>query len=312
MDRNTVNWRGYIPAITTPFTREGVLDTDALHVQVDWLVKEGIQGAILAGTSGEWFSMSTAERAQLFAAGAEHRADTFPVIGACNAFTPHEAITHARAAEAAGLDGILLTPPPYIVPNRKEIIAFYRAVSDATDIPMTVYNWPRGCVVDMDVDLLTELAQIENVVAIKNSTGDFASFLAGMYALEGQVRYFGLPTNALGADLAILGHGDGLMGTGGILGRDQADFWNAIDTGDRERAIRLGAKDRVYMNAWFRPDYGVQFGNQQAIIKTALRLRGIPAGFVRAPLLELTPEEIARVEATLHQLGIETVPLAHV
>ncbi|MFC9501847.1 dihydrodipicolinate synthase family protein, partial [Streptomyces sp. NPDC056982] len=182
MDRNTVNWRGYIPAITTPFTREGVLDTDALHVQVDWLVKEGIQGAILAGTSGEWFSMSTAERAQLFAAGAEHRTDTFPVIGACNAFTPHEAITHARAAEAAGLDGILLTPPPYIVPNRKEIIAFYRAVSDATDIPMTVYNWPRGCVVDMDVDLLTELAQIENVVAIKNSTGDFASFLAGMYA----------------------------------------------------------------------------------------------------------------------------------
>ncbi|MFA3842744.1 dihydrodipicolinate synthase family protein [Streptomyces sp. NPDC055817] len=312
MDRNTVNWRGYIPAITTPFTREGVLDTDALHVQVDWLVKEGIQGAILAGTSGEWFSMSTAERAQLFAAGAEHRTDTFPVIGACNAFTPHEAITHARAAEAAGLDGILLTPPPYIVPNRKEIIAFYRAVSDATDIPMTVYNWPRGCVVDMDVDLLTELAQIENVVAIKNSTGDFASFLAGMYALEGQVRYFGLPTNALGADLAILGHGDGLMGTGGILGRDQADFWNAIDTGDRERAIRLGAKDRVYMNAWFRPDYGVQFGNQQAIIKTALRLRGIPAGFVRAPLLELTPEEIARVEETLHQLGIETVPLAHV
>ncbi|GAA1287036.1 MULTISPECIES: dihydrodipicolinate synthase family protein [Streptomyces] len=312
MDRNTVNWRGYIPAITTPFTREGVLDTDALHVQVDWLVKEGIQGAILAGTSGEWFSMSTAERAQLFAAGAEHRTDTFPVIGACNAFTPHEAITHARAAEAAGLDGILLTPPPYIVPNRKEIIAFYRAVSDATDIPMTVYNWPRGCVVDMDVDLLTELAQIENVVAIKNSTGDFASFLAGMYALEGQVRYFGLPTNALGADLAILGHGDGLMGTGGILGRDQADFWNAIDTGDRERAIRLGAKDRVYMNAWFRPDYGVQFGNQQAIIKTALRLRGIPAGFVRAPLLELTPEEIARVEATLHQLGIVTVPLAHV
>ncbi|MEU3220069.1 dihydrodipicolinate synthase family protein [Streptomyces sp. NPDC006971] len=309
MDRNTVNWRGYIPAITTPFTRDGALDTDALHVQVAWLADEGIQGAILAGTSGEWFSLSTKERADLFAAGAEHRSGAFPVLGACNAFTPNEAIAHARAAQTAGLDGILLTPPPYIVPNRREIVAFYQAVSDATDIPMTVYNWPRGCVVDMDVDLLAELAQIENVVAIKNSTGDFASFLAGMYALEGEVRYFGLPTNALGADLAMLGHGDGLMGTGGILGRDQADFWNAVDAGDRERAIRLGHKDRVYMDAWFRPDYGVQFGNQQAIIKTALRLRGIPAGFVRAPLLELTPGEAARVEATLHELGIETIPL---
>lgn len=261
-------------------------------------------------TSGEWFSLSAKERAELFAAGAEHRSGAFPVLGACNAFTPQEAIAHARAAEAAGLAGILLTPPPYIVPNGKEIVAFYRAVSDATDIPMTVYNWPRGCVVDMDVELLTELAQIENVVAIKNSTGDFASFLAGMYALEGEVRYFGLPTNALGADLAILGHGDGLMGTGGILGRDQADFWNAVDAGDRERAVQLGKKDRVYMDAWFRPDYGVQFGNQQAIIKTALRLRGIPAGFVRAPLLELTPDEVARVEATLHELGIDTHPLA--
>jgi 4-hydroxy-tetrahydrodipicolinate synthase len=240
MDRNTVNWRGYIPAITTPFTRDGALDTDALHVQVAWLADEGIQGAILAGTSGEWFSMSEKERAELFAAGAEHRSGAFPVLGACNAFTPHEAITHARAAQAAGLDGILLTPPPYIVPNRKEIVAFYRAVSDATDIPMTVYNWPRGCVVDMDVDLLAELAQIENVVAIKNSTGDFASFLAGMYALEGEVRYFGLPTNALGADLAMLGHGDGLMGTGGILGRDQADFWNAVDG----RAWRTRSKSR--------------------------------------------------------------------
>lgn len=306
MNRNTVNWRGYIPAITTPFTRESALDIDALHTQMSWLVDEGIHGAILAGTSGEWFSMTEQERARLFMAGAEHRGGAFPVLGACNAFTPREAIVHARAAEAAGLDGILLTPPPYIAPNRNEIVAFYQAVSDATDIPLTVYNWPRGCVVDMDVDLLGELAQIENVVAIKNSTGDFASFLAGMYALEGEVRYFGLPTNAMGADLAMLGHGDGLMGTGGILGRDQAGFWNAVDNGDRETAIELGKRDRVYMDAWFRPDYGVQFGNQQAIIKTALRLRGIPAGFVRAPLLELTPEEVARVEATLLELGIET------
>lgn len=309
MDRNSVNWRGYIPAITTPFEREGALDIDALHAQMSWLADEGIQGAILAGTSGEWFSMTPQERAQLFQAGAEHRATAFPVIGACNAFTPREAIEHAKAAERAGLDGILLTPPPYIVPNDREIVGFYEEVAAATGIPMTVYNWPRGCIVDMGVELLSRLVEIDNVVAVKNSTGDFASFLAAMYALEDKVRYFGLPTSALGADLAMLGHGDGLMGTGGILGRDQAEFWNAVDAGDRARAVALGAKDRVYMDAWFRPDYGVQFGNQQAIIKTALRLRGIPAGYVRSPLLELTPEEVSRVEATLHELGIDTVPL---
>jgi dihydrodipicolinate synthase/N-acetylneuraminate lyase len=68
MDRTTVTWRGYIPAVTTPFDREGTLDLDAFHVQMTWLVDEGIQGAILAGTSGEWFSLTAAERADLFAA----------------------------------------------------------------------------------------------------------------------------------------------------------------------------------------------------------------------------------------------------
>ncbi|WP_244303150.1 dihydrodipicolinate synthase family protein [Leucobacter coleopterorum] len=277
---------------------------------MEWLVAERMHGVILAGTSGEWFSLTTDERAQLFAAGAKHRSDDFVVIGACNAFTKAEAITHAHAAERAELDGILLTPSPYVVPNRQEIVSFYRAVSDASEIPMTIYNWPRGCVVDMDVDLLDELADIEHVVAIKNSTGNFASFLDGMYKLESRVRYFGLPTSELGADLALLGHGDGLMGSGGVLGSDHPDFWRAIAAGDRDRAVALGARDRILMQAWFRPDFGVQFGNQQAIMKTALRLRGVPAGFVRDPLLELTEAEVRRIADTLTELGIETVQVS--
>ncbi len=309
MDRTTVDWTGYIPAITTPFTRKGQLDLDSFAAQMDWLVAERMHGVILAGTSGEWFSLTSAERAELFMAGARYRQTGLTVIGACNAFTTAEAIAHARAAETAGLDGILLTPPPYVVPNRAEIVQFYRRVSDATDIPMTVYNWPRGCVVDMDPDLLDELADIENVVAIKNSTGDFAGFLDAMYRVEGRVRYFGLATSALGVDLALLGHSDGLMGSGGVLGADHPDFWRAIAEGDRARAIQLGARDRVIMQAWFRPDYGVQFGNQQAIMKTALRLRGVPAGFVRDPLLELSGPEVQRIADTLHSLGIETRPL---
>jgi 4-hydroxy-tetrahydrodipicolinate synthase len=307
MDRSTVSWRGYIPAITTPFDENGALDLAALHAQLDWYEAEGLHGVIVAGTSGEWFSLTTEERADLFAAAAEHRSDRFVVIGSCNAFTAREAVVHAHAAERSGLDGILLTPPPYVVPNRNELVQFYRDVSDRSDIPMCVYNWPRGCIVDMGVDVLTEIVEIDNVVAIKNSTGDFASFLAGMYALEDRVRYFGLPTSPLGADLALLGHGDGLMGSGGVLGNDHPGFWDAVDAGDRERAIALGARDRVIMEDWFTPDYGVRFANQQAIMKTALRLRGVPAGFVRRPLLELSAAEVDVIAGTLTSLGIETV-----
>ena len=310
MDRHDVEWTGYIPAITTPFARDGALDLDALAGQLGWMIEQRLHGIILAGTSGEWFSMDAAERAALFAESVKLAGEHMWVLGGCNAFTQKEAIEHAKAAERAGMDGILVTPPPYMVPNRREIVKFYRDISDATEIPMVVYNWPRGCIVDMDTDTLAELAEIDNVVAIKNSTGNFAGFLEGMYALEHKVRYFGTPTSPLGADLALLGHGDGLMGSGAPLGADHPDFWRAIAEGDRERAIALGTRDRVVMTSWFRPDYGAQFGNQQAIMKTALRLQGVSAGYVREPLLELTDDEVARVEATLHELGIETVPLS--
>lgn len=310
MDRTSVEWTGYIPAITTPFADDGALDLEAFAGQLDWMIEQRLHGIILAGTSGEWFSLSTEERASLFRAGARNAAGKMWVLGGCNAFTQTEVITHARAAMDAGLDGILVTPPPYVVPNDREIVKFYSDISAAVDIPICVYNWPRGCVVDMGTELLIELSELDGVVAIKNSTGNFASFLDGMYALEEKVRYFGTPTSPLGADLALLGHGDGLMGSGAPLGSDHPDFWRAIDMADRERAIELGARDRVVMESWFLPNYGAQFGNQQAIMKTALRLQGVPAGHVREPLLDLSPEEVSRIESTLRSLGVETTTLS--
>ncbi|MBP2869972.1 MULTISPECIES: dihydrodipicolinate synthase family protein [Pseudomonas] len=307
MNRNDVDWYGYIPAITTPFTREGDLDLNGLAGQLEWYVQQRMHGVVLAGTSGEWFSLSESERAQLFIESARTIDGRMTVIGSCNAFTAAEAIRHAHAAERAGLDGILLTPPPYIVPSANELVQFYQDVSDATNMPMCIYNWPRGCVVDMDVDLLDRLADIENVVAIKNSTPNFAAFLDGLYRLSGKVRYFNVPTSKLGADLVELGHGDGLMGAGGVLGSDHPDFWNLIRSGDKPRAIELGERDRVIMKAWFNKDFAGNFGSAQAILKTALRLRGVPAGFVRRPLLELNEVEVASVAATLTSLGIEIV-----
>ena len=310
MNRHDIDWTGYIPAITTPFARDGALDLSALAAQLEWYVQERMHGVVLAGTSGEWFSLNEAERAELFQEAGRTVGKRMTVLGGCNAYTAEEAIRHARAAERAGLDGILLTPPPYMVPGRRELLQFYTDVSDATDIPICIYNWPRGCVVDMDVELLDELADIDHVVAIKNSTGNFGMFLQGAYALRDKVRYFNMPTSELGADLAALGVSDGLMGAGGVLGADHPDFWRRVAAGDKAGAVVLGERDRVIMKAWFNKDFAGNFGSAQAILKTALRLRGVPAGYVRRPLLELSADEVQQVRATLEGLGIATVPLA--
>lgn len=308
MNRHDVNWTGYIPAITTPFTQDGEIDWKGLETMLEWYVAQGMHGVVLAGTSGEWFSLSETERAQLFLHASRTLNKRITVLGGCNAYTSDEVIRHARAAERAGLDGILLTPPPYIVPTPAETVRYYQDVSDATDIPICVYNWPRGCALDLQTELLAELADIDHVVAIKNSTGDFAAFLEGAYALVDKVRYFNMPTSPLGADLTSLGRSDGLMGAGGVLGADHPDFWRKLQAGDKAGAIALGERDRILMKSWFKQDYGGIFGAAQAILKTALRLRGIPAGYVRRPLLELDDDGVARVRATLERLGIATYP----
>ncbi|MEQ1934363.1 MAG: dihydrodipicolinate synthase family protein [Fimbriimonadaceae bacterium] len=305
MKRNDVSWRGYIPAITTPFGRDGALDPRGLATMIEWYVDNRMHGVVLAGTSGEWFSMSNSELAALFVEGARAAAGRLVVIGGCNAFTAHQVVEKARAAERAKLDGIIVTPPPYIVPGRKEIVRFYKDVAAATDIPICVYNWPRGCVVDMEVDLLEELCDIDKVVAIKNSTSNLALFLEGAYRLRDKVRYFNMPSTPLGVDLIMQGVSDGQMGAGGVLGSDHPDFWNKAWAGDAAGAIALGERDRVLMKDWVSKDFAGKFGSLQAILKTALRMRGVPAGFVRAPLLELEPHEIHIVRSSLLSLGLQ-------
>ncbi|GAA3514899.1 dihydrodipicolinate synthase family protein [Actinocatenispora rupis] len=304
MNRDSVDWSGYLPAVTTPFTEDGELDLAAWREQLDWLLAERMDGIIVAGTTGEWFSLSEPERAELFRTAADQAAGRVPVLGGATAYTPGEAIRHATAARAAGLSGVLLTPPPYLVPSRREIVAFYRTVSAAVDIPICVYNWPRGTGVDLDVALLTELAGIDTVVAVKNSTPDFGSFVRGLIALGERVRYFGIPTNDTGIALLTKLGGDGLMGAGGVLGADHPGFFRAVAAGDLDTARQLGARDRVLMDAWFGADYGARFGNAPAILKYALRRRGVPGGHVRPPLLPLTADEQKRVADTLDSLGL--------
>jgi dihydrodipicolinate synthase/N-acetylneuraminate lyase len=306
VDRNSVDWKGYIPAITTPFTAEGELDRDAWHELVDWMVAEGMHGIAVAGTTGEWFSLLPDERIELFRLAADVVDGRITVLGGCMAFTPRDVIAYAEAAKGADLDGILLTPPPYVVPTERELVNWYESVSAAVEIPICIYNWPRGTNVDMQPALLERLAEIPNVVAVKNSTGDFGSFVQGLFAVRDAVRYLGVPMNEPG--IALLGQGaDGTLGAGAVLGSDQPGFFESVWNGDLDEARRLGARDRVLLEEWFMPDYAPRFGSPQAIMKAALDLRGLPGGYPRPPLLPLTDDERALVRDPRERLELLAV-----
>lgn len=303
MDRNSIDWRGYMPAITTPFNSDGSFSRDMLIKLLEWLHEQAMHGIVVAGTTGEWYALSAEERTALFMTAGQVLKGKMTLVAGCNAFTPEAVIENSEVAAAAGFDGILLCPPPYVRPSEDEIFAFYAEVNKRCPLPICVYNWPPGTNVDMSVRLLERLADLDRVVAIKNSTGDFRHFIDSFFTLKDKVRIFGIPMNEIGASLVQHHGADGLMGAGAVLGRDQPDFFNALWAGKTEEALALGAKDRRIMTEWFNPDYTSKFGTAPAVFKAALNVQGLPGGYPRKPILPLEEQHLDTIRSTLRALG---------
>jgi 4-hydroxy-tetrahydrodipicolinate synthase len=142
-----------------------------------------------------------------------------PLIAGCSAYTSADVAANAKLAAEHGFDGILVTPPPYMVPTNREILGFYREVNAAVTLPICAYNWPPGTGIDMSLELLRSIAELSNVVAIKNSTADLRHFIDVFFALKDQVRVFGVPMNEVGIMLVHQHGADGTMGAGAVLGR---------------------------------------------------------------------------------------------
>ena len=301
--RNRVSWRGYIPAVTTPFDDAHDLDLRAFSQLLEWLEAEGMHGMVIAGTTGEWTSLTAEERKSVFKTAGEQVGRNVPLIAGCTAFTPREVICFAESAKEYGFQGILVTPPPYIRPNDEEIVGFYSAISAESPLPICIYNWPPGTGIDMPPELLERLAEIENVVAIKQSTSDLRRFATTFFALNDKIRIFGHSMDEHGLALLEARGGDGTMGAGGVLGRIQPDFYNYLWAGNIEAARNCGRKDRLILDDWYTTELTGRFGSGPAVLKAALNLQGLPGGKVRPPLRDVADEYLGEIRKTLAAAG---------
>lgn len=301
--RSRASWQGYIPAITTPFDVDRNLDLSALGTLLEWLHSEGMHGLLIAGTTGEWPSMSPEECKTLFSAAGNQLGGKLPLLAGCTAFTAERVLDLADHAADSGFDGIVVTPPPYYRPLPDEIFGFYRDISARSRLPICVYNWPPGTGVDMPLDLLKRIAGLDNVVAIKQSTSDLRKFLDTFFALKDELRIFGHAMDEHGLALLESRGGDGTMGAGGVLGRIHADFYNHLWAGDIAAARECGRKDRLILDAWYTPELVGRFGSGPAILKAALNVQGLPGGYVRPPLQDVSAQDVERIRETLATLG---------
>jgi len=277
-----VTLSGILTAMVTPFDADGALAEEPTAMLVRHLLANGSDGVVLTGTTGEASTLSDDEKARVWDIGVEvsraERPDAPVVAGTGSNDTRHAVELTARAA-AAGVDAALVVAPYYNRPNRRGLVAHFKAVANSTDLPIVVYNIPARTGVDIPNDLLAELGQIENVVAVKQARAENLAAIDGLDLLAGN-------DDMLAAVLD-------LGGTGGIL------VASHLVGGEMRRMIDEPS-ERHAIEARLTPLYDALGAAPACItVKAALNLLGHEAGGVRLPMVEASPDELDAIRGAL-------------
>ena len=307
MNRDDVSWTGYWPAAPTPFAVSGEVDFGAIKALMDLYATQRVDGVLINGSTGEWFSQTDQERRDVAAAAVAAVSGRYPVIVGVTAYTAAEAAGLARHARSVGADGVLATVPPYVHPADDEIVEFYRTVSQATELPFMVYNWPRGVAVDMSgrASLLGSLADLPNVVAVKDSTGDWLGMLATVELLVERVRVFGSFLHRRGVAVLLEIGGDGNIDGGGVGAPFGVPFYRAVADGNAAAARTWAEAYQRLSGRFIRPDYSGVFASPVSQLKAVMELLGQPGGSVRPPLLPVTDAQVwAAIRAAVDESGV--------
>ena len=288
-------FKGSITALVTPF-RDGVVDEKALAELVDWQIAEGTQGLVPVGTTGESPTLSEAEHMRVVEVVVEAAARRVPVIAGTGSNNTAEAITYTCHARKVGADAALVVTPYYNKPTQAGMIAHFRAVHDACDIPIVIYNIPGRSVVDMLPETMAELAKLPRIVGVKDATGDVVR-VSKQRALCGAdfIQISGEDASALGFNA----HGGiGCISvTANVAPKLCAEFQNATLDGDQAGALKL--QDRLM------PLHTALFVEASpAPTKHALSVLGKCRDDVRLPLVGVTDPTRAQVRDAMIHAGL--------
>ena len=281
---------GVITAMVTPFTEDRSVDEPAARKLARHLIEHGSHGLVLAGTTGESPTLDDEEKLSLLRAiRDELGSDVLLICGTGSNDTRHSERLSAAAADA-GADAVLAVTPYYNKPNRAGILAHYRAVAKAAGVPVLLYNIPSRVVVNLPPDLLAELAQIENVVGVKQANDDELQPVDGLRVLAGNDGVF-LRTLEMGEP-------GGILVASHLVGREMREIYDAVQAGDTDRAGEIDES--------LAPIYAVLGKTNPIPVKAGLELLGICSARARLPIVEADDEQRAEVRQALEAHGLLT------
>jgi 4-hydroxy-tetrahydrodipicolinate synthase len=288
--------RGIVPAMVTPFTRDEQLNEPALSKLVDRLVNDGVHGVFVLGSQGEYYALDADEKRRAIEVTVEAAAGRVPVYAGTGANTTRDAVALTRMAESAGADAVSVLTPSFITPSQDELYDHYRAIADATRLPVLLYSNPQRTGVQISIDLAARLSKVDNVTGIKDSSGDLSITAAFIAATPPTFKVFAGRDTLVFATLLYGGAG-AVAASGNVAARQLVAIYDACMAGDMERARKAQA-ELAPLRAAF------SLGTFPAVIKEALLMTGLDTGPCRRPVGPLTDDARARLRAVLGELGL--------
>jgi 4-hydroxy-tetrahydrodipicolinate synthase len=290
-----IMFEGSFVALITPF-RDQALDEQAFLAFVDWQVEQGTEGLVPVGTTGESPTLSHDEHKRVVELCIEAAAGRVPVVAGTGSNSTAEAIELTKHAKEAGADAALVVTPYYNKPTQAGLYAHYKAINDAVDLPILIYNIPPRSVVDMTVETMAKLAKLPNIVGVKDATQDLVRPLKTRLAIGPDFcQLSGEDATAL-ALMVQGGHGC-ISVTGNVAPRLCADMHRAWRDGDSAGAMAVNERllplhDALFCEASPGP------------VKYAASLLGLCTAETRLPLCEIADASKTKVKSALQGLQL--------
>ena len=296
-----MNFEGTYVAMVTPFTEDKKIDEEGFRSNINFLIDQGVNGLVAAGTTGESATMGHEEHQNVIEIMVDEVDGRVQTIAGTGSNATSEAINLTKFADDINADAALLITPYYNKPQQHALVEHYRAVSEASDIPIIAYNVPSRTGINMDVDTVVELAKIDNVDAIKEASGslDKVSDIYNALSREGLEDDFNILSGEDALTLPIMAIG----GTGVISASANIDakrmvlMVDSILNDDYDRAFELHNAMLELIRALFIESNPVP-------VKTAMNLMGFPAGPLRQPLWEMKEENLEVLKKALKESNL--------
>ncbi len=290
--------RGIIPAMVTPLDANGRVAEKPLRKLVNHLIAGGVHGLFPVGSQGEFFALAIEQKKEILRIVLDETRGRVPVYAGTGAVTTREVIETTKMARDLGVNAVSVLTPYFLVPSQKELIEHYLAVARAVpDLPILLYSNPERTQVPFPTSTVKELAAVDNIVGIKDSSGDMS--LSGEYIRLTRGMNFSVLAGRDTLIYATLCYGGtgSITATANVDPRVPVEIYEAFQSGDHKRAL-----EAQYRLAPLRIAFGL--GTFPVVIKEALSMIGIEAGPAIPPVGPMTAENRDKLRKVLAGMGL--------